>query len=107
VDGKKVYVIDSPAKPQAPVIWGRLHFEIREDNVLLKEDFFDEDGTLVKTMEALEIKTMGGRVLASTLKVYKADAADEYTLLVVDAVEFDRELPPNLFTQSALKKPPR
>ena len=107
VDGQKVYVIDSPAKPQAPVIWGRLRFEIREDNVLLTEEFFDEDGALVKIMEALEIKTMGGRVLASTLKVYKTDAPDEYTLLVVDAVTFDLDLPSNLFTRSALKNPPR
>ena len=107
VDGKEVYIIDSPAKTDAPVIWGKLRFEIREDNVLLKEEFFDEDGALVKTMEALEIKTMGGRVLASTLKIYKVDAADEYTLLVVDAVTFDLDLPPNLFTRSALKTPPR
>ncbi len=107
VNGKKIYVIDSPAKPNAPVIWGKLRFEIREDNVLLKEEFFDEDGVLVKTMETLEIKTMGGRIIPTRLKVYKADAENEYTLLVVDDVSFNLDLPPNLFTRSALKNPPR
>lgn len=107
VDGKKVYVIESPAKPRAPVIWGKLRFEIREDNVLLKEEFFDEDGQLVKTMDTLEIKTMGGRVLPTTWKIYKADVDDEYTLLVFDEVKFNLDLPADMFTRSALKNPPR
>ena len=107
VGGKKVYVIDSPAKPRAPVIWGKLRFEIREDNVLLKEEFFDEDGQLVKTIDTQEIKTMGGRVLPTTWKVYKAGVEDEYTLLVVDEIKFNVDLPANLFTRSALKNPPR
>ncbi len=107
VNGKKVYVIESPAKQQAPVIWGKLRFEIREDNVLLKEEFFDEDGELVKTMDTLEIKTMGGRILPATWKIYKTDVDDEYTLLVVDEIKFNIDLPANLFTRSALKNPPR
>ena len=107
VDGHKVYVIDSPAKPRAPVIWGKLRFEIRDDNVLLQEEFFDEDGVLVKTLDTLKIKTMDGRVLPAVMKIYPADAEDEYTRLKIDEIEFDLDLPPHLFTQSALKNPPR
>jgi hypothetical protein len=42
-EGKTVYIIKSMPKPNAPVVWGMQHLKIREDQIWLSEEFFDED----------------------------------------------------------------
>ena len=42
-EGKTVYLIKSMPKPEAPVIWGMQKLRIREDHILLAEEFYDED----------------------------------------------------------------
>ena len=103
VGGRRVYVIDSPARPTAPVIWGKQRFEIREDAILLREDFYDQEGVLVKSLETLEIAARNGRLIPVKMRMNRAEAQDRYTLLAYGDVKFDVELPPNLFTRSALK----
>ena len=42
-DGHTVYVIKSMPLPAAPVVWGMQMLVIRDDRVMLSEEFFDED----------------------------------------------------------------
>jgi len=107
VEGKKVSVIESPAKPTAPVIWGSLRFEIREDNILLSEGFYDEDGALVKRLETMEIDTRDKRLIPVKMKMIRPKEPEKYTILTYDKVDFNVALPSNLFTRSALKNPRR
>ena len=53
-DGKKVYVIKSMPKPEAPVVWGMQKLKIREDHILLSQEFYDEDLKLVKAMTGID-----------------------------------------------------
>ena len=46
-DGHTVYVIQSIPHEDAAVVWGREVLRVRDDNVLLKQDFYDQDGKLV------------------------------------------------------------
>ena len=39
-NGKKVYLIKSIPKPDAPVVWGMQTLKIREDNIILEEIFY-------------------------------------------------------------------
>lgn len=107
MDGKKVYVIESPARPTAPVIWGKLGLEIREDGVLLSEDFYDQDGAPVKRLETLEIDTRDGRLIPVRMKMTRPEEPEKHTLLIYEEVDFNVDLPSNLFTRSALKNPRR
>lgn len=102
-EGKKVYVIKSIPKPDAPVVWGMLRFKVREDRILLREEFFDEDMISVKVMTTRDIRTLGGRLFPAVWKMQKSDVKDEYTLLNYRELEFKESLPPRLFTLSALK----
>ena len=58
-EGKTVYVIKSIPKPNAPVVWGMQRLKIREDQIWLSEEFFDEDLQPVKIMTAMEIQMLG------------------------------------------------
>ena len=102
-DGKKVYVTKSLPKPGAPVIWGMQSLKIREDYILLSEEFYDEDFKLVKALTGSQIQMLGGRLFPKVWKMQKADVTDEYTLLVYQELSFEDTLPDRLFTISSLK----
>lgn len=102
-DGKKVYVTKSIPKPEAPVIWGMQKLKIREDFILLSQEFYDEDFELVKAMTGSQIQMLGGKLFPKVWKMQKADVTDEYTLLVYKELTFKEDLPDRLFTLSSLK----
>ncbi len=104
-DGHTVWVIQSVPHEEAAVVWGREVLVIRDDWVLLEQQFWDQEGVLVKSLRALEISEMGGRAVASRLRMGKQDAPDEWTEVETSAIEFDLQLPPGLFTLSSLRNP--
>jgi len=104
-DGHKVYVIQSIPHEEAAVVWGKEVLTVRDDNILLEQQFWDQDGVLVKTMEALEIKEIGGRTVASIIRMGKLETPDEWTEMSVQDIEFDVSHPDSLFTLSNLRNP--
>ena len=104
-EGKTVYVIKSMPKPTAPVVWGMQRLKIREDHILLQEEFYDEDLELVKAMTGSQIQMMGGRLFPIVWRMQKADVENEYTELTYQELEFRDDLPNNLFTLSNLRNP--
>jgi outer membrane lipoprotein-sorting protein len=105
VDGSVAYEIQSIPHEDAAVVWGKEVLVVRSDNVLIEHRFYDQDGELVKTLQTLEIGEMGGRTVAVQQRMVKVDAPDEWTEIIVDAVEFDVELGDNVFTLSNLRNP--
>jgi len=106
-ENQTVYVIQSIPTPEAPVVWGMQRLKIREDHVLLAQEFYDEDKKLVKAMTGSRIEMLGGKWFPKVWKMQKADADDEYTLLNYIVLEFKDELPDRFFTLSALRNPGR
>lgn len=106
-EGKQVYVITSMPKATAPVVWGMQRLKIREDHILLQEEFYDEDLELVKAMTGSQIQMMGGRLFPIVWRMHKADVEDEYTELTYQELEFRDDLPDNLFTLTNLRNPRR
>jgi len=106
-EGKKVYLIKSMPKPEAPVVWGMQELKIREDHIFLSEAFYDEDLKLVKIMTAHDIQMLGDRLFPKVWRMQKADARDEYTELNYKELAFKDDLPEHLFTISNLRNPRR
>jgi len=106
-DGKKVYLIKSIPKPDAPVVWGMQKLKIREDYVFLAQEFYDEDFKLVKVMTTLKIRMLGGKMFPKVWRMQKAEATDEYTELNYKELSFKKNLKDSLFTISNLKNPRR
>jgi outer membrane lipoprotein-sorting protein len=104
-EGKGVYVIKSMPKPEAPVVWGMQRLKIREDHILLQEEFYDEDLKLVKAMTGSQIQMMDGRLFPKVWRMQKAGVHDEYTELIYQELEFKDDLPDNLFTLTNLRNP--
>jgi len=104
-DGHTVYVIESIPHEEAAVVWGKEILVIRDDWIMLEQQFWDQDGELVKRLAASKIQEMSGRSVATVIRMSKANEADEWTELQTAEVEFDLDLPGNLFTLSSLRNP--
>jgi len=104
-NGKRVYVIESTPREDASVVWGKEILRISEDNILLAHDFFDQDGRLVKSLQALAVAEMGGRVIATRQRMQKMNRDDEWTEIVVDRARYDIPLDEKLFTRANLRNP--
>jgi len=104
-DGHTVYTVDAIPHEDAATVWGKETLRIRDDFVLLEEQFWDQDGKLVKVMKARDVTEMGGRQVARVLRMGKLETPDEWTEMTVNMVEFDIELPAGIFTLSSLRNP--
>ena len=102
-EGLTVYVIKSMPKPMAPVVWGMQMLKIREDHVLLSQEFFDEDMQSVKKMTTADIQMMGGRMFPKIWRMAETDSTDQYTELNYYELTFLDDLPERLFTLDELK----
>ena len=78
---------------------------LRDDFVLLQEQYWDQDGILVKVMQTREISEMGGRSIARIMRMGKLETPQEWTEMTVSAIEFDLDLPASTFTLSSLRNP--
>ena len=104
-EGHTVFVIESIPHEEAAVVWGKEVLRIRDDDVLVSQGYYDQEGVLVKTLRSLEIGKMGGRSLAIRQRMAKADAEGEWTEFRIDSVAFDVEISDNVFTRSNLQNP--
>lgn len=104
-DGHIFYTITSVPHEEAAVVWGKEVLTIRNDFVLMEQQFWDQDGMLIKAMNTLQIEEMGGRAVAKVMRMGKLETPDEWTQINTHAIEFDLELPANVFTLSNLRNP--
>ncbi|MEM7360017.1 MAG: outer membrane lipoprotein-sorting protein [Pseudomonadota bacterium] len=102
-DGHTVYTITAVPHEDAPVVWGKEVLVIRDDFVLLEQQYWDQDGVLVKTMKVTEIAKMDGRNIGKVMRMFKVDEPEEWTQVTNHSVDFDVELAGNTFTLSNLR----
>lgn len=103
MDGKKVYLIESRPKPQAPVVWGMQKLKVREDFIFLEQVFYDEYLKPVKILSSHDIQMLGGKLFPKIMKVRKADEKEEYTMLEYRELTFGVHIQDSLFTLSSLR----
>lgn len=104
-DGHTHYQIESVPKETAPVVWGKEIVVVRDDYVLLEHAFYDQQGTLVKKLTTQELKTIGGKTVATRQRMQKVDKPDEWTQINTREVQFGLEMPANMFTLGNLRNP--
>jgi hypothetical protein len=104
-NGHIFYTITSVPHEDAAVVWGKEVLTVRDDYVLMEQQFWDQDGEMVKSLETLEVEEMGGRAVAKVMRMGKVNTPGEWTQLTANTIEFDLELPENLFTLSNLRNP--
>jgi outer membrane lipoprotein-sorting protein len=100
------YVLELLPKPDAAVVWGKILYWVRKSDIIpLKEEFYDERGTLVRTMTFSEVKPMGGRVMPTRWEIRPSDKPGNMTAIVVKSAVYDRPIDMEVFSQRNLQRP--
>lgn len=102
-EGRTIYTINAVPRDDAPVVWGKEVWVLRDDYVMLEQRFYDQELALLKRMTTLEIREVGGRNVATRMRMQKLDEPDHWTDVIIDVAEFDIDLPDRMFTVFELK----
>jgi len=104
-DGDEVWELRLTPNPEAPVVWGRIDYEVRKrDKMPLWARYYDEDGNLSRSLEFGDFRQMGGRLVPASMEMVPADSPDESTAFVYEDLEFGVDLDESFFSLQALKR---
>lgn len=101
-DGTELVTIESVPHPDAPVVWGKVVLQIRSDGIPVRQQFFDEDGELVRTMTFEDVAVLGGRTLPTRMIMVPEDEEGHATILIIEDATFDEPIPDEIFTRANL-----
>ena len=99
-----VWEFDLIPRPEAPVVWGRIGYQVRKtDTMPVWARYYDEDGELVRTMTFFDYRDLGGRLVPATMRVVPEDKPDEFTEVRYSELEFDVDLDEEFFSLRRLR----
>jgi outer membrane lipoprotein-sorting protein len=105
IDGYDCYKLELIPKPEAAIVWGKVILWISKDKYYqLKAEYYDEIDELINTMHGSEIKKVGDRTLPTKLIMIPADKEGNQTILKLEKMEFDKNIPESFFSQQQMKR---
>ncbi|MFH4676713.1 outer membrane lipoprotein-sorting protein [Vibrio diabolicus] len=103
-DGDKVWVVDALAKPDAPVVWSKVRLWISQTSLLQRKvEFYDEFDELVNVLTTYDVKTLGGRDVATRMEMQPIDKPGNKTVLITHEAQFDFDIDDDFFSQQQMK----
>jgi outer membrane lipoprotein-sorting protein len=85
--------------PSSSVVWGKVLMWVdKKDYLMLGAEYYDEEGKLINTMVAGDIKMLGGKLLPSRMEMIPADKKGQKTVLLYTSLVFDNPIDDNFFT---------
>jgi outer membrane lipoprotein-sorting protein len=104
-DGVDVWEFVLTPKPEAPVVWGKIVFQVRQKDLMpVWARYYGDDGAHKRTLTFARYKVMGGRLVPTAMTVTPTDKPDESTVITYTRLAFDVRLPPDTFSLGALKR---
>lgn len=100
------YTIELLPKPNAAVTWGKIIMVVQQQTfVPLKEDFYDEEGLLIRTMTFTDIEKLPDRYFPKRwiLESQTDDKKGNKTIIVISNMIFNEPLAEGLFSLQSLK----
>jgi outer membrane lipoprotein-sorting protein len=105
IDNASAYRIEALPKPDAAVVWGKIIFTVRQDNLIpLKEEFYSERGELARTMTFSDVRAIGGRTMPTRWEMRPTAKPGNVTIVVIEQALYDSPVDPDVFTQRNLQK---
>lgn len=95
----RIYRVQALPKPDAPVVWGKLIYWVREQDLIpLREEFYNERGELIKELVFSEVRSLGGRIIPTRWEMRSLKKPDHLTVMVMEEITFDEPIADEIFT---------
>jgi outer membrane lipoprotein-sorting protein len=105
VEGRDCWVIKMIAKPDAAVVWGhQVRWIDKKEFLLLKAEYYDEDGNLMRTETGSDIKVMDGRQIPTKLVLNPIDEPGNSTVVIIKDIKFNIPIEQSFFSQQNMKR---
>lgn len=105
IDGWDCWKIEMLPKEDAAVVWGKIIKWISKDEYLMmKSEYYDEDDYLIKTEYGTDVKTMDGRKIPSKIEIVPADKENQKTVVIINDIKFNVDLQNSFFSQQNMKR---
>lgn len=92
-------------RPQAPVVWGKLVLWVRSADLQpLRQEYYNEEGKMMRVMEFEQHKIMGGRLFPTHLRMKDLNRPGHQTEMKYISISFNQTIPSQIFTLRHLKK---
>ena len=104
-EGVAVYEFTLTPFPNAPVVWGRLEYQVRKNDLMpVWARYYDEDGELKRTLVFSNFRILGGRLVPTELRFIPENKPEEHTQITYRELKFDIPLSKDLFSLASLRK---
>ncbi len=105
IHGERCWVIELVPRPDAPVVWGKILYAVRQsDNLPAWQDYYDERGALMRRMEYGDYRIMGGRKIPATWAMLNTTKDGHRTALQINSIQFDIPISDRMFSYRELEK---
>jgi outer membrane lipoprotein-sorting protein len=102
---ERCWTIELTPKPEAPVVWGRLVYWVRQkDGLSARVEYFDERDKLMRVMVFSDYKQMGGRMLPARWTMVNSAKPGHQTEFNILTVSFDIGISDRIFSFQELEK---
>jgi len=99
------YKIQLIPKPEAGVVWAKVLVWISTEGYLeYKTEYYDEDGTLVKSFLGSNVKTFGDRKLPAHWEMIPYNEPGNKTILDYDELRFNEKMNADFFSLQNMKR---
>jgi len=94
-----VLYVESRPREGLPIIWDKSVAAIRESDLIpLRQDFYDERGTLVRSLRFTDVKMFGSRRVPSVMEMIPQTKEGYKTVIRYDKLEFDVAVSDEIFS---------
>ncbi|MFA3782407.1 outer membrane lipoprotein-sorting protein [Melioribacteraceae bacterium 4301-Me] len=105
IGGKKCWKIELVPKPNAPVVWGKLYYWIRQKDYMPSiVQYFDEKGNLIRYIVYSDVKKFGSRTMPSVWTMYSKTKEGHSTTVKILEMELDINIPDKIFSFQELER---
>jgi hypothetical protein len=103
------HLLELTPKPTAPVVWAKIVYELWERDAVVmpkRAQYFrrSSDTAPERTLEFSHVKQLGGRLVPTQMLMRVAKSPGEFTRITYNTLEFDVVIPPDKFTEQALRR---
>jgi hypothetical protein len=99
------YVVECLPKPEAAVVWGKIIYQVlKEPQVPVQVDYFDEEMVRVREIHFDDIQQIGDRIVPLRFTVLPLEKPDETTILQYRELVYDLPLDETYFSLRNLKQ---
>jgi outer membrane lipoprotein-sorting protein len=105
IDGVNTWKLELVPRPTAPVVWGKIvHWIRKKDYLPSSTEYYDEKGTLVRTMRYTDVKQFGKRSIPSKWVMMNNAKPGHRTEFEYLDVQFDVKISNRIFSFQELEK---